>query len=367
MGFIAPTEFGSSKRGFNKPAPDEGHPGDLKFGEHTRPRIGQLIGGTMKTGMMKQTTALLALTAALFTSCAQDNSGVSSYQNSETSQISGIVGGVVSNSDFQKTNGIVQLRLFLQDGEATCTGSLIARNVVLTAAHCLADEGLRGVAVMFGLDDVHLTEEQVIFAVGGAIHPDFGPSENEKAVWNDVALLKLEKDAPADFQLAKLPTAEAPVKLAKGSKLTLAGFGITNAIIRKVVKNKVGIPVVVDLPSRGSGTLRQVANIDVTAVTADKKEISLDQTKLRGACHGDSGGPALLKQTDGSYVQVGVTSRGTNKLGNCHQGAIYTGLSGHLEWIETNKVALATAPVPTAEPVATEPDQSASGSVAVAH
>jgi secreted trypsin-like serine protease len=315
----------------------------------------------MQTGTINQTTALLALTAALFVSCAPKQSG-SSYQGLETSQISGIVGGVVSHSDFQKENGIVQLRIFVEQGEATCTGSLIARNVVLTAAHCL--ENVRGVAVMFALDE-NVTEEQVVWAVAGAVHPDFGPSSNEKAVWNDVALLKLEKDAPADFQLAKLPTADAPVTLGKGSKLTLAGYGITNAIIRKVVKNKVGVPVVVELPGVGTGTLRQVADIDVTAVTADKKEILLDQTKLRGACHGDSGGPALLQQADGSYVQVGVTSRGTNKLGNCHQGAIYTGLSGHLDWIETNKVALATAPVPTAEePVAEEPTADAPVAVA---
>lgn len=298
----------------------------------------------MKTGMMKQAIALIALSAvALLTSCApQSQSGNSSYLNSGVRENSNIIGGSIADSQFQKANGIVQLRIITLFGEATCTGSLIARNIVLTAAHCIADETLRGVAVLFSLSDVNVPEAQVLYAVAGAVHPKYGPTEDDQAVWNDVALLKLEKDAPEDFQLAQLPTAkpnletqkvEISPSIEKDAKLTLAGFGITNAIVRKVIKNKKGKEVVVELPSSGTGTLRHVSDILVTAVTDDQKEISLDQSNYRGACHGDSGGPALLLQEDGTYVQVGVTSRGTEKLGNCNKGAIYTGLAGHLDWI----------------------------------
>ena len=38
----------------------------------------------------------------------------------------------------------------------------------------------------------------------------------------------------------------------------------------------------------------------------------------RGTCFGDSGGPALVKSPDGSYVQVGIVSFGANA--GCENG-----------------------------------------------
>lgn len=317
----------------------------------------------MKKVIMNQAAAVLTIAAiALFTSCApQSQSAKPSYLNSNEIQNSNILGGITADSEFQKAHGIVQLKMVSDAGTATCTGSLIARDIVLTAAHCLADEGLRGVAVLFSLDDTNLTEEQVIYAADGAIHPDYMPTDDESKVWNDIAIIKLEKPAPADFQLAVLPTVETIKQLVTGSKLTLAGYGITNAVIRKLLKDKNGKvvigkdgqPATIELPGRGSGTLRSVANIEVTGLTADAKEISFDQKDLRGACHGDSGGPALLQLQDGTYIQVGVTSRGTNLLGNCNEGAIYSGVAGQIEWITSAIEALNKPTVkPVDEPVA---------------
>ncbi|MES2802722.1 MAG: trypsin-like serine protease [Bdellovibrionota bacterium] len=292
---------------------------------------------------MKKAAAALAITAiALFTSCApQNQSAPNSYLDSNEIQNSNILGGLLADSSFQKANGIVQLKLISDMGTSTCTGSLIASDIVLTAAHCIADGGLRSIAVLFSLDDLKVTEEQVIYAVKGVVHQDFMPTDDKTQVWNDIAIVKLEKAAPADFKLAVLPNAETIKQLTKGSKLTLAGYGITNAVIRKLLKDKNGKviigkdgqPATIELPGHGSGTLRRVSNIAVAGITADQKEISFDQQTLRGACHGDSGGPALLKLTDGTYIQVGVTSRGTNPLGNCNEGAIYTGVAGQLDWI----------------------------------
>lgn len=305
----------------------------------------------MKTGMMEQMNKKnslvklmgLVLATALVTNCAPTNSPYPANSNYDVYDSSGIIGGTLATSQFQKENGVVQLKMISKQGQATCTGTLIARNVVMTAAHCVTDPDITNVAVVFALTDKGLTEEKIIFATDAAVHSDYIELKNPETVkdsdiWNDIALVKLSKDAPVDFKLAQLPTKDTQVALLKGHQLTLSGYGITNAVVRREIKLANGKTRVLDMPSKGSGTLRKVEQIVVTNVTDDQKEITLDQTKLRGACHGDSGGPAFIKLRNGSLLQVGVTSRGTEKLGNCNQGAIYTGVIGQIQWIH-EKVA----------------------------
>jgi len=298
----------------------------------------------MTTGMMTKTITLTTLlTAIAFSSCApQVQDSKSSYlDNSETElSSSNIVGGTSADSKYQKQNGIVQLKMKSSQGISTCTGSLIAQNIVLTAAHCLASPGLQSVAVLFSLTDKNVKGHQIIAATTGTIHHEYDNFASDVGVQHDIALLKLEKNAPVDFKLATLPKPSQIGLLKVGDKLTFAGFGITNAIVRKQVKDALGRERVLSVPSTGAGTLRMVDNIVVTSITPDAKEISLDQSQGKGACHGDSGGPALLKQSDGSLLLVGVTSRGTENLGNCNVGVIYTGVLGHLDWIASESAKL---------------------------
>ncbi|MFN3453556.1 MAG: S1 family peptidase [Pseudobdellovibrio sp.] len=306
----------------------------------------------------KMGLSLCALIAAsVFSSCSPSKQSNNSYVTENTQNQSAIVGGELSTSEFQKEHGIVQLIMISKSGsESLCTGSLIEKDMVITAAHCVADPFIANVVVVFKTDNKNLTDADIAFVKIAAVHEDFSNEEilNAGGTYNDIALLKLEKAAPANFKVARLPKKDEVIELAVNSKLTLSGYGNTNAIIRKEVINPItSRPMIISVPSVGSGTLRQVAGINVTAITADAKEISLDQSELKGACHGDSGGPALLTQTDGSIILVGVTSRGTEELGNCNVGSIYTGVMGHLDWItemssQLNKVENSN-PQPTPE------------------
>lgn len=302
---------------------------------------------------MKQAATAFALTAsALFSSCAPQSQGnPTSYLNSAGVENSNIVGGQLADASYQKAHGIVQLRVkkvikFLGKtvtmSESICTGSLITRDIVLTAAHCVASKtSADKVDVLFGLTNAKATA--TIAAKDWIINPAYvsNPQADSQSVQNDIAIVKLSAEAPADFKLAVLPTAKTIEQLLVGSKLTFAGFGITNPLVRdykkdqngKPVLDKNGQPQVVELSSEGSGTLRKVSDMVVTRITSDQKEITLDQRNLKGACHGDSGGPALLKLQDGTDIQVGVTSRGSNKLGNCNEEVIYTGVLGQQDFI----------------------------------
>lgn len=310
-------------------------------------------GEDMKKEMMKQAAAMLVLTAsALFTSCAPESqSAATSYLDSAEVENSSIVGGQLADSNYQKSHGIVQLRVkkvvkflgkTLTLSESVCTGSLIARDIVLTAAHCVASKtSADKVDVLFGLTD---TKAPKIAAKDWIINPEYVHNPQDyTAVQHDIAIVKLSAAAPADFKLAVLPTAKTIEQLLVGSKLTFAGFGITTAIIQDYKKDQNGQPVldkngqpqVIKFPTEGTGTLRKVSDMVVTHITSDLKEISLDQRNLKGACHGDSGGPALLTLQNGTDIQIGVTSRGTNELGNCNEGVIYTGVFGQQDFINT--------------------------------
>lgn len=274
----------------------------------------------------------LAATLAVLASCAKSSNAQSS---AEPEALAGnIVNGVASSDAFQKENGVVGLVIKSDDGEGICSGTLISRKIVLTAAHCLdtSSSNIRSIMVVFTQDVKKATKETVRFGVKGRVHELFASSAGGTGAWNDVALLLLNEDAPAATKVARLPSVltvnPAPVK----SLLTQAGFGLT-------VDNR-------NSPVDTSGTLRQVSGIEVMALLQGGKELQLRENG-KGSCNGDSGGPAYIKAADGKLTQVGVNSRGTSPS-SCLGVGIFTSVSAHLQWIQKNSAALlAATTVPT--------------------
>lgn len=303
------------------------------------------------TGNKKQASLLTVgslITASLLSFSCSPNSKTTQLQFADQpEQSSNIVGGVLADANYQAENGIVGILITSQnflgmESQSICTGTLVDKKLILTAAHCIAEPGLTSVIVFFAKDMQEATPERLRFALTGTVHEQFQaeikPNDPNagNANWHDIAMLVLNEDAPADVKLAKL--APAGTALKKGQTLTLAGFGITNAVIRKEVK-KGGKTVVQEIAGVGDGTLRKVDGIVIANMVNNDHEIVLDQKK-KGACHGDSGGPALLKTADGSSLQVGVTSRGLEKLGNCNTQSVYTSTIAHMDWIKTTSDSL---------------------------
>src|SRR5262249_6612340 len=104
--------------------------------------------------------------------------------------------------------------------------------------------------------------------------------------------------------------------LKRNETVVLAGFGITNSGTHA-----------------GAGVLR-ATQVRIADESFGKTEVLLDQTDGRGACHGDSGGPAYLQQGS-SLLLWGVTSRGypNRAPDDCVHESVYTKISDHLDFL----------------------------------
>lgn len=233
------------------------------------------------------------------------------------------------------------VRIESTEGEI-CSGTLIAPDLVLSAAHCvMRPAGYTVISVDRGFRQ-HRTQ-----VIAATMHPDFVPGTTpEEQPGVDLALLKLEAPLGADY--APLDPRGA-ASIDTGAPVDIAGFGV-------VAENRRGSARVLRLAHLVSIGSLQVAN-RVTVVT-DRQRMA--ETSGAGACLGDSGGP-ILAGGPGGYRIVGVVSWSSGAL---QQGARRTACGGftavtpvaeHAGWISARSAELARIPVSDALPRGNRP------------
>jgi trypsin len=216
--------------------------------------------------------------------------------------------------------------------EHSCGGSLIAADVVLTAAHCGTD--LHS-AVVKRHDLDNSSDGAEIHIIDTLPHPDYNLASFSD---NDFMLLFLNNTAPQDAAFVKLN--RDPNVPAANDFVTVMGHGDT---------------VIGDADEYSMDLLEIEVNVVLNEECAqshmdlisDNMLCAKDTDADKGGCHGDSGGPLVIKSKDvhGSDddVQVGVVSWGDPDC-ETRFPSVYSRVSSAFEWIRQEVCARSMYP-----------------------
>jgi hypothetical protein len=251
----------------------------------------------------------LVLTALLFAA------GCGAPPERTGEAVSGIQGGSLDARD----TGVVGVALLGDNGDIrhTCSGTLIAPNLVLTAQHCVADtphlvDCARSVfKPAAAADRVIVTTGSSMWAssavwltASDVITPPGGP----RVCGHDVALVVLSSPIGADLVSVLAPRLD--VSPEQREEYAAIGYGATHG------------------GGDDAGQRRRRDALHVVCVGSACGSTQVDEDEWRGdhgVCSGDSGGPAI----DGDGLVIGVTSRApTDGL-----SPVYGGLPAHAAWL----------------------------------
>ena len=211
-----------------------------------------------------------------------------------------IVGGAEDEGPLARRSVMV-----LSSNGGVCSAVVLAKDVVLTAAHCVTGAAEHR---------VHFRDETgepvLITPAAKAVHPGY----NAKAIETrsrsiDLALVRIPEALPAQFERATLSAGT----VAKNSPVTVGGYGLAR-----------------EGEAKSSGTFRTASLTAVEPYGPSRILLWADGSGTASACQGDSGGPMASGATVAAITSWSSPAKGRS-CGGVTQG-ILVGPQRH--WID---------------------------------
>lgn len=246
-----------------------------------------------------------------------------------------------------------------------CGGSIISRQWILTAAHCIVqpDGSILPADKLFVETGTTKLAQGDLRPVARVItHPQYDPVLFD----NDIALVKLAEpigNSRGAVGAVKVMPQGAPMPNGQG---LVMGWGMIdgdrftedlmetdidilpndtcNRGMAEQTKRDFGAFLMSmghmsRIPQQSLEQAFQILTQNIGPALTDNMICAGVASGARTSCRGDSGGPLLTRQPDGSWIQVGVVSWGRVPLGAekaCgHENlyAVYTRVSNYFDWI----------------------------------
>ncbi|NMP33567.1 serine protease [Thalassotalea sp. M1531] len=267
--------------------------------------------------MLRLTLLTTAILLSTSTYAAQPTTKIKSINVSDTARI---VGGQESSQNGRPYQASVQGT----DGYHFCGGSIVASDMILTAAHCL--EGVNGenpnMQVRVGTNKLSGNEGETIAVAKTYTNQEY-PNLSK-----DVAILKLEKAIThQNTQIVNLVDQSfVDANIQAGTALTVSGWGTLSSGGQSPDKlMEVSVPFVTNEVCNSSEAYG--GQVQDTEMCAGLKEGGKD------SCQGDSGGPLVFEKNN-EYYQVGVVSWGDGCAAENKYG-VYGDVAKLRTWIDS--------------------------------
>lgn len=195
-----------------------------------------------------------------------------------------------------------------------CTGTIVAPNVVVTAAHCAV--GNCAARIFIGTDVKKPSKGQVVRVAHSYVHPKY---RGEGTPYDLSVLVLDEKVNVAPRRIA------SRAAVTRAESVRVVGFGTTDTAARHGYGIRRVVDVPIATPKKAYGALPSIEFVAAAPFNDND------------TCEGDSGGPAYVADTGGWSVG-GATSRGTRGGPNsrtCGDGGIYTRLYAFRDWMKS--------------------------------
>ncbi|MEU5695236.1 trypsin-like serine protease [Actinosynnema sp. NPDC020468] len=250
----------------------------------------------MKTARRTGRVALFALALGLVLAGGHD--AVAAPTTTEPPVETQIIGGHNASETYP-------FFAFLSNG---CGGSLVAPQWIVTATHCGSASSAR---------------------IGSTARSSGGEVRTVDRVVNrsgtDLTMMHLSTAS------TQTPITMATANPAVGSGVRLIGLGCTS------------------WPSCSNPSTLQ--EIDLTVLASSRcaagggasTDVCVSGDRTHSACHGDSGGPAIVG-TRGNWTLVGETHGPGDNNGECATTTLYTGIAANLSWINQQTGGTTTPP-----------------------